>query len=211
MPPHPIAPRKRPRQSRSEATVDALVTAAVRVIRRDGYERASTNRIADVAGVSVGSLYQYFPSKASLVAHALERRIDHMGQMVERAFDEVASLDTREGTRRVIGAMLRDNATDRAFQKQYYELVVRVGVADRHRVYRAAATERIRRHLDTHRAAIGREKLDVVAVVCLDLVDAFLRSAFDRFPERLGQDSFADEVTAVVLDYLRPRPHDPAA
>src|SRR5258708_22186871 len=61
-------PRKSASQERSRLTVDALLEATTRVLIKEGYDRASTNRIAEVAGVSIGSLYQYFPSKEALVA-----------------------------------------------------------------------------------------------------------------------------------------------
>ncbi|NUR10624.1 MAG: helix-turn-helix transcriptional regulator, partial [Bradyrhizobium sp.] len=69
----PTKPRKSALQARSRATVDALVEATARILVRDGFEKASTNRIADMAGVSVGSLYQYFPSKEALVAAVIDR------------------------------------------------------------------------------------------------------------------------------------------
>jgi len=62
------SPRKKPRQERSVATVEVILDATARVLCSTGYDRASTNRIAMSAGVSVGSLYQYFPSKEALVA-----------------------------------------------------------------------------------------------------------------------------------------------
>src|SRR5262249_56104472 len=62
------SPRKCASQARSRATVDALVEATARILIREGFDRASTNRIAEVAGVSIGALYQDFPSKEALVA-----------------------------------------------------------------------------------------------------------------------------------------------
>jgi AcrR family transcriptional regulator len=56
-------PRKKPRQQRSQDTVECILDATARVLCATGYDRASTNRVAMAAGVSVGSLYQYFPSK----------------------------------------------------------------------------------------------------------------------------------------------------
>ena len=66
-------PRKSASQERSRATVDALLEATARVLLKEGYDRASINRIAEVAGVSIGSLYQYFPSKEALVAAVIDR------------------------------------------------------------------------------------------------------------------------------------------
>jgi len=68
-----IAPRKQPRQARSAATVEVILTAAARVLARDGLAGFNTNRVAETAGVSVGSLYQYFPNKSALTAALIAR------------------------------------------------------------------------------------------------------------------------------------------
>lgn len=70
-------PRKEPRQRRSRTLCDAIRTSAARVFDAVGYEAATTSRIANVAGVSVGSLYQYYPRKAALVTaeHPLRKHI----------------------------------------------------------------------------------------------------------------------------------------
>src|SRR5580704_705280 len=67
------SPRKSASQERSRSTVNALLQATARILIKEGYDRASTNRIAEVAGVSIGSLYQYFPSKEALVAALIDR------------------------------------------------------------------------------------------------------------------------------------------
>src|SRR5215469_493144 len=67
-------PRKLASQERSRATVDALLEATARILLKEGYDKASTNRIAEVAGVSIGSLYQYFPSKEALVSTAIRNK-----------------------------------------------------------------------------------------------------------------------------------------
>jgi AcrR family transcriptional regulator len=68
-----INPRKRPQQQRSEATVDAILEATARILESDGLEALSTNAVAARAGVSVGSLYQYFPGKSALLAEVMRR------------------------------------------------------------------------------------------------------------------------------------------
>ena len=67
------SPRKRPRQARAVATVTAILDAAARILTEHGYAAASTNRIAERAGVSIGSLYEYFPGKEAIFAE-LRRR-----------------------------------------------------------------------------------------------------------------------------------------
>jgi len=70
-------PRKLPQQDRSKVTVDAILTATARIDSRR-YDRATTNRIAELAGVSIGSLYQYFPSKEALVTSLAEQHVNTM-------------------------------------------------------------------------------------------------------------------------------------
>jgi AcrR family transcriptional regulator len=67
--------RKTPKQDRAIFTAGAVIDAAQRVITNEGYKNATTNRIAEVAGVSVGSLYQYFPNKTSIAAALVERAV----------------------------------------------------------------------------------------------------------------------------------------
>ena len=78
-------PRKNASQDRSRATVEALLAATARILVRDGYEGTSTNQVALAAGVSVRSLYQYFPSKEALVAAVIEQHTNEMMEIVERS------------------------------------------------------------------------------------------------------------------------------
>ena len=67
--------KKEPLQARSKATVEAILTAAARILLDVGYDKASTNKIAETAGVSIGSLYEYFPGKEAIFAE-IRRRED---------------------------------------------------------------------------------------------------------------------------------------
>src|SRR5688500_11026502 len=75
MPRTKLAPRKRPRQERSRATVDAIVQAAAYILVRDGYAKLTTNRIAERAGVNIASLYQFFPGKQAILAELQRRHV----------------------------------------------------------------------------------------------------------------------------------------
>lgn len=74
--------RKEPRQARSRATVEAIVQAGARILSDEGWGGFTTNRVAELAGVSIGSLYQYFPDKLSLINAIRHRHMDYsMGVM----------------------------------------------------------------------------------------------------------------------------------
>lgn len=72
--PTALKPRKKPLQARSTVTVDAIVEATIRILRRDGWAACTTTRIATLAGVSVGSLYQYFPNRNAIAVEIVRRR-----------------------------------------------------------------------------------------------------------------------------------------
>src|SRR4029077_6829621 len=127
----PTIPRKSASQKRSRVTVETLLDATARVLTREGYDRASTNRIAAKAGVSVGSLYQYFPNKEALVAgrgagpqwESVWRGgvcPRHKREMLERgrhALKEVASFDLATAMRELVGATVDAHLVDPALHR----------------------------------------------------------------------------------------------
>jgi len=79
----PLEPRKTPIQARSTASVNAILDATIQVLLKLGKERLTTTRVALRAGVSVGTLYQYFPNKSALLQAALKRHLDEVSNAVE--------------------------------------------------------------------------------------------------------------------------------
>jgi AcrR family transcriptional regulator len=82
-----LKPRRKPSQERSRETVEAIVEAAAQVFERHGYSAGTTNRIAERAGVSIGSLYQYFPNKDAIVMELARRHIAEMGEVAWPALE----------------------------------------------------------------------------------------------------------------------------
>ncbi len=78
-----LEPRKSPVQARSAASVDAILEATIQVLLQVGKERLTTTKVALRAGVSVGTLYQYFPNKSALLKAALKRHMDEVTEAIE--------------------------------------------------------------------------------------------------------------------------------
>ncbi|HEY6629974.1 MAG TPA: TetR/AcrR family transcriptional regulator [Rhizobiaceae bacterium] len=84
-PPSHLKPRKKPRQARAAATLDVIFEATIQVLLSDGPRRLTTTRVGERAGVSVGTIYQYFPHKQALFYALNERYLDALAETLEKA------------------------------------------------------------------------------------------------------------------------------
>ena len=99
-------PRKTPIQARSTVTVEAISEAAIQVLLRHGSERLTTTRVADRAGVSVGTLYQYYPNKQSLLFAVLEHHLNNVAATVEAACESACHKPLAEMIREMVEAFV---------------------------------------------------------------------------------------------------------
>jgi AcrR family transcriptional regulator len=100
--------RKTPRQARSRSTVEAILEAAERVLRNEGYRAASTNRVARVAGFSVGSLYQYFDDKRAVVGALLDQSLRAEAESIGQSLDRVAGVEPGSARERLVQAVVAE-------------------------------------------------------------------------------------------------------
>lgn len=103
----PHAPRKTPRQARSRHLVQAILEAAARVFDEHGYANGNTNRIAEMAGVSVGSLYQYFPNKKALVSALHDLHIQEVARLMTDELSQHAVQASGDLIDRLIAALMQ--------------------------------------------------------------------------------------------------------
>lgn len=106
-----LSPRKRPSQGRSEVTVEAILEAAIRILRHDGWSAVTTTRVAMRAGVSVGSLYQYFPNREAIAVAIVRRRTRHLLLAVLEA-DIAGIADCDAALLRLMAAFLQAKKQD---------------------------------------------------------------------------------------------------
>ncbi len=116
-------PRRRPVQARSVATVDAIVQAAAQVFARHGYAAGTTNRIADRAGVSIGTLYQYFPNKDAILIALIERHIREGEELLVPLLSDLVEHPPapRDALQRIFGALLELHAREPALHRVLFE------------------------------------------------------------------------------------------
>jgi AcrR family transcriptional regulator len=160
--------RRTPQQERSRVTVEAILHAGAQVFREAGFERASTNLIARVAGISVGSLYQYFPDKQA-IARALIARVED--EMLARMKDIIATDDG--DTRGTIGRLIDVVIAVHEHQPELVRIMLTTpGLIDDGRL--PDAVTMVRGLLERHRDDIDLDNLDAAAWVIMQSIDALL-------------------------------------
>ena len=195
-------PRKRPRQARSSATVEALLEATARVLVKEGYEGLSTNRVAEQAGVSIGSLYQYFPSKEALVAELLEKYAAHFLTLVIDLLSRDAEQTPRSVTESIVRAMVELKRTNPKLSRVLREQIPRVGRMNRYEENLERIVDAATVYLTHHAKSLRVERVLDAAFLMVHAVDAVTHMGVleeDYEPERLIAD-----VTDLVSRYLLP-------
>ncbi|HWM71993.1 MAG TPA: TetR/AcrR family transcriptional regulator [Steroidobacteraceae bacterium] len=200
-------PRKNASQDRSRATVDALIEATARILVREGFDRASTNRIAEVAGVSVGSLYQYFPGKEALVAAVIERHHQELMRLVRGALAEVASQPIARAVRRLVAAAIEAHRIDPKLHRVLAEQIPRTGRLENVERFNRENFVLFRTFLEEHSDELRVVDLDLAAFVCVTSIEALTHNAVLHLAEMFSDDAaetLVDEAARLVLGYLTP-------
>jgi len=199
-------PRKHASQDRSRATVDALIAATARILVREGFDRASTNHIADLAGVSIGSLYQYFPSKESLVAAVIDRHNQELMRVVRSALAEVAALPLEEAVRKLVAIAIKAHRIDPKLHRVLAEQIPRSGRLEHVEAFNRENYALFRAYLESHSDELRPVDAGLAAFVCVTSIEALTHSAVLHHPEVLsdaGLGALIDEATRLVVRYLQ--------
>jgi len=194
-----LEPRKSPRQRRAKDLVEALLDATARVLVEEGYDKTSTNRVAKRAGVSVGSLYQYFPNKEALVLGVARRHSEEMMEVLQRHVFELGDAPIAGAVRAYVRAMVEAHAVDPALHSALVQQVLHLGMQHLEEP-QLRARALVRAWLERHQDQVLPTDLDAASFVLVAAVEAVTHGAVIYEPGLLG--ALEDEVVALVLRYL---------
>jgi AcrR family transcriptional regulator len=198
-------PRKSPTQVRSRATVDAIVAATARVLVRDGYDALSTNRVAKEAGVSVGSLYQYFPGKEALVAAVMEQYASRMQENIAtRMQNAPPAASAEEVATELIRAMLAAQQAEPRLHRALVEQVPRIGALRRLHELSTNYERLVEAWLEEHRELIEVKDAKMASFVLVAAVEGLVnRATLDR-PDLVASGRLEEQILRLVLAYVVP-------
>jgi AcrR family transcriptional regulator len=195
-------PRKRPTQERSRDTVATILNATARILAKRGFDGLTTNAVARAAGVSIGSLYQYFPNKEALVAALTERHIEDMNAAIHAEFERVAELPVAAAARAIIELTFRAHMIDPELHRVLTDQMPRVGRIAKLRQMDEITHRLLVAMLVARRAEIAIRDPDLAAFVLESTIESIVHRAALLYPERLRDPRLVDEATLVVTRYL---------
>ncbi len=194
--------RRAPRQDRARSTVEAILEATARIVDEVGLGDATTTRIAHVAGVSIGALYQYVPGKEAIFGALSDHAAEEDVARVERAVDEAAGLPWADGLRHVLRASFAlPLARPRlfAFILQYLPELGRLPAARR---LEAGIAGAMRRFFDDHAGELPPVDRELLVVAGIGAIRGALEIVAREHPEWLEDGRMLEFVSDLVVRYV---------
>jgi AcrR family transcriptional regulator len=195
-------PRRQPSQERARATVQVLLEATARVLVREGYDRASTNRIAQVAGVNIASLYQYFPSKEALVARVFADYLERVRLALSEALLRGETLRLMPSIEQLVRAFFSVHDEDPALHRALLIHVPELDQVNPMMALRTSVTEHLKRFFRARRRELRSKNPDLAAHLVVTCIESIKQAAVLDDARVLHDERFVDEVLELLGRYL---------
>lgn len=197
-----LEPRKSPVQARSAASVEAILKATIQVLVKIGKERLTTTRVAARAGVSVGTLYQYFPNKSALLRAALQRHMDEIGSVLETVCREQSGTSLEQMATALVSSFLAAKMRDAKTSVALYSVSSDVDGARISREMSRKANRAIVAMLATAKDELTTDPQVVASIIQATMAGVSRRLLESESPE--GEyEKLRDELVFLVCTYLR--------
>jgi AcrR family transcriptional regulator len=199
-------PRKLPRQERSKVTVEAILEATTRILTEEGYDRSTTNRIAERAGVSIGSLYQYFPNKESLLAALMEKHANEIATLVESRLMDLFDLPPESTVPELVNAVIDAHAIDPQLHRVLNEEIPRSQRLQQMQESEERINNLLRSYLERWNCQtdfqIPQENIEIVVFILSRTVESLCHAAAIERPEYASSQQFKEEVIRLLIPYI---------
>jgi AcrR family transcriptional regulator len=196
------APRKRPKQERSRDTVQVILAAAQRILTRDGLDALTTARIAEVAGISVGSLYQYFPNKEAVCGALVEKTTEDYYQALRMGLEATKTMPLEPAFRLVVAGLLRVLGDAPLLHRELLEMLSAAGRREMYWRYLGRYTELLEAWLRARGDEV-RERADLAAYVVVRAADGIGQAIAHDRPDPARFEALVDELTDLGVRYMR--------
>lgn len=198
-------PRKSPRQARSKALVTAILDATAQVLVERGYAGSSTNLIASRAGVSIGSVYQYFPNKDALIAALRERHATDLYDTLDAVLTRRNPQSLEEKLSAIVHGWMLAHQLEPDLHRvveQEFPFFERAH-QDQIPIYRTIV-ERVRQLLEEHREQLLPDNLDLATWMVLQTIESLIHAATTTTPLPVHQPAAIEQqIVEMLTRYLQ--------
>jgi AcrR family transcriptional regulator len=195
-------PRKLPKQERSRITVEAILEATTHILVEEGYEKANTNRVAERAGISIGSLYQYFPNKESLMTALMEQHALEMAELIEAKLDRLFDSPLEIVIPEIITAVVAAHAINPRLHQVLSDEIPSSERSPQMHTADERITELLRTYLERWRDRIQPQNIDLTVFILSRTIYSLCHSAVIEYPNLVRDSQFETEVSNLLLTYL---------
>ena len=197
-----VKPRKTPKQMRSQGMVDAILEATTRILKKRGYSETNTNMIAEVAGVSVGSIYQYFPNKESIIATLHQRHALQMRDIMIHVLSRSENKTLREAMKALVKAHIEAHMVEPElhhileiqFPFLHFQKDNNIADHDFH--------NRVQTLLEKHRHEIRRPNLELAVYIVIRMINSLVHQAILELPRHSTMSEIKDAIVDATFGYL---------
>jgi AcrR family transcriptional regulator len=191
--------RKRPRQARARATFDAIVEATAQVLVSEGYTGLSTNRVAERAGVSIGTLYQYFGNKDGLIDALIDRELERHFQMIAPWLMAHPEESLRGAVRRYVQQTLKRHAQHGPLVRALFIQADRSGHAELTARWLSRLEPLVEQAIRSY-APVGHPAM-TAAILCRAVHHSIEMAIRDR-PHWMKEAAFGEELVSLIVGFL---------
>ncbi len=171
---------------------------------KDGYDKTSTNKVAKTAGVSIGSLYQYFPNKEALVAALIERHFDEMMALITDHLSDTATSPIPESVRALITAIIEAKRLNPKLHRVLRQQVPRLGRIHRMLDMGAKLEHLVKAQLEARMGELRIRDLDAAAHVLVHAVDGITNAALFEPHHPIEDDRLIPQMSDLILRFILP-------
>lgn len=204
----PAQPHRKAKQSRSQATTQAIREAALLLLKEQGPKGVTTNKVAERAGVGIASLYRYYPNKEAILTDIYEQEIEKLDSSLYRRAADFSGQSLEDNIFHAVSIQInysRDlyNLHRGYFQnfQQDYDITLRAGPAGNEQ-WRDFASQWLAQLLEENNTRLRVTDIERACLAVQDLSDGFVQRVVAMRPDELNNPKLIDELSDIICCYL---------
>jgi AcrR family transcriptional regulator len=195
--------RKGPRQERSRVTVESIMQATLELIAKDGFHTLTTTKIAERAGISVGSLYEYFPNREAILLSLYESTSSRVANVARKVIVDILDMPIEKGIPKSIEALLVVHGANRLILLDMVTEMPELKLITHPISYDSLMRSAISTYLQHFGVQMTPKELERRLFFIKQIVMGCIRQYLQHPPSRLSRREFVDDLSRILVPYIK--------